>query len=66
MKTRNVNRLISLWLIIALSLALANSTARAENVTSVAYRTVTIDTADIFYREAGDRSRKLQTPTVAN
>ena len=46
MKKRNVNKLISLWLIAALSLALANSTARAENVAGVAHRTVTIDNVD--------------------
>ncbi len=47
MKKRNVNKLISLWLIAALSLALANSTVRAEDVTGVAYRAVTIDNVDI-------------------
>jgi len=51
---------ISLVMIVLLSLAVVDSNARADNAPGVAYRTVTIDDVDIFYREAGDP----QKPTL--
>ncbi len=43
-----------------LIIAVAASTARAQNLTGIAHRTVEIDGVEIFYREAGSRSR----PTI--
>jgi pimeloyl-ACP methyl ester carboxylesterase len=43
-----------------MGVAVVHSSLRAEDVSSVAYRTVTIDDVDIFYREAGDPDR----PTI--
>jgi len=57
---KNFSRVISLLLLIAFSIAFIDSTARAENASGVAYRTVTIEGVDIFYREAGDPRR----PTI--
>lgn len=54
MKTINSRMPVSLWIIVAMGIALATSTARAENAAGVTYRTVTIDNVDIFYREAGN------------
>ena len=47
-------------LIAVFSIAFLDSTAQADNASGVAYRTVTIDDVDIFYREAGDPGR----PTI--
>ena len=60
MKSRITQQTVSLLVIIVLGIAYADSTARADNAPGVAYRTVTIDEVDIFYREAGDPSR----PTI--
>jgi pimeloyl-ACP methyl ester carboxylesterase len=57
MTRKYFNRVVSLLLIIAFSIAYIDSAARAENASGVAYRTVTIEGVDIFYREAGDPSR---------
>jgi pimeloyl-ACP methyl ester carboxylesterase len=47
---KNVSRLFcSLLLIVGLQ-----STAQAENVPNVSYRTITVENVDIFYREAGN------------
>ena len=47
----------TLLLIFAMGFALLGSDANAENTSGVAYRTVTIDNVDIFYREAGNPSK---------
>ncbi|MDH3614894.1 MAG: alpha/beta hydrolase [Gammaproteobacteria bacterium] len=60
MTNRNFSRVVSLLLLIAFSIAYIDSAARAENASGVAYRTVTIEGVDIFYREAGDPNR----PTI--
>jgi len=60
MKSRLIHQSIVLTIIVALGLAFAGSSARAENAPGVAYRTVTIEDVDIFYREAGDPNR----PTI--
>jgi len=49
-----IKKLISLYLLVLLSAALVYSSARAENVPNVSYRTITIEDVDIFYREAGN------------
>lgn len=59
--TRTDNRSAILATIIAaLSIVFIHSTARADNAPGVAYRTVTINDVEIFYREAGDPNR----PTI--
>jgi len=60
MRGKNFNQGISLILIALFSLTVVDSTARAGNAAGVAYRTVTVDNVDIFYREAGDPDR----PTI--
>jgi len=45
---------LSIFLIVALSIAVGASQAKADNAPGVAYRTVEIENVDIFYREAGD------------
>jgi hypothetical protein len=60
MKSRHIQQTISLLIIIMLGATCADMTARAENAPGVAYRTVTIDNVEIFYREAGDPNR----PTI--
>lgn len=50
-------QLLSIFLIVALSIVFGASHARADNAPGVAYRTVTIEDVDIFYREAGDPSK---------
>ena len=60
MRTLRSNRTAS-WLSIAvLVLAALLSTAQAENVPNVSYRTITVEGVDIFYREAGNPSN----PTI--
>ncbi len=56
MTTKNSSTVVAILLIIAFSIAFVDSVARADNAPGVAYRTVTIDEVDIFYREAGDPS----------
>lgn len=60
MRHHKIHLAISLVMIVLLSLAVVDSNARADNAPGVAYRTVTIDDVDIFYREAGDP----QKPTL--
>ena len=43
-----------------MAVAVADSSAKADETVNVAYRTVTIDDVEIFYREAGNPDR----PTV--
>ena len=59
MKILNSN---AFWLMITvlLGITFAGTMARADNAAGVAYRTVTIEGVDIFYREAGDPSH----PTI--
>jgi pimeloyl-ACP methyl ester carboxylesterase len=57
MKARFIHHSISLLMIVVLAIAAVDSTARADNAPGVTYKTVTIDSVDIFYREAGDPSR---------
>jgi len=47
---------MSLFIVVALSFAFGSSRAIAENASGIAYRTVTIENVDIFYREAGNPS----------
>ena len=57
MKNRySTKTLLSLFCLM-LGVTIVNSIARAEDVASVAYRTVTIEDVDIFYREAGNPDR---------
>ena len=56
MKSKLLKPTFSLMLVLALSFAFGSSRAIAENAPGVAYRTVTIENVDIFYREAGDPS----------
>ena len=58
MKARMIQQAVSLVIIMALSIAYAGSQAHAENAPGVAYRTVTIENIDIFYREAGDPTKR--------
>jgi len=44
----------ALWLFYTLLAATFQSSAHAENVPNVSYRTITIEDVDIFYREAGN------------
>lgn len=57
MKSRLVQQTIVLTIIAAFGFAFAGSPASAENAPGVAYRTVTIEDVNIFYREAGDPTR---------
>ena len=52
MKTNLFKQTMSLFIIVALSFAFGSSRAMAENASGIAYRTVTIENVDIFYREA--------------
>ena len=56
MKTSKFKQTMSLFLVVALSFAFGSSRAIAENASGIAYRTVTIENVDIFYREAGNPS----------
>jgi pimeloyl-ACP methyl ester carboxylesterase len=56
MKSKLLKPTLSLLIVLALSFAFGSSRAIAENAPGVAYRTVTIENVDIFYREAGNTS----------
>ena len=60
MKIRFMTRELLTILCLMLGMAFVSSAARAEHGTGVAYRTVTIENVDIFYREAGNPDR----PTI--
>jgi hypothetical protein len=60
MKTGSIRRGLTSLIFVIMGVAVVHSSLRAEDVSSVAYRTVTIDDVDIFYREAGDPDR----PTI--
>ena len=55
MKLISRNFGFALLVLVMMGLALASSEASADNAPGVSYRTVTIDSVDIFYREAGNR-----------
>ena len=57
MKTRYITKTLLSLFCLMLGVTIVNSIARAEDVASVAYRTVTIEDVDIFYREAGNPDR---------
>jgi pimeloyl-ACP methyl ester carboxylesterase len=54
MKTSKLGTLISWITVFVMGLAVVTTLARADNLTDVSYRTVTIEDVDIFYREAGN------------
>jgi len=56
-KNRIFEQAPTLLLMLALSLSVIDSAARADNAPGVSYRTVAIEGVDIFYREAGDPDR---------
>ena len=56
MKSRIIKSVLNLLFAVTLGMAIVTSQASAENAPGVAYRTVSIDNVDIFYREAGDPS----------
>jgi len=57
MKFRIPKQFVSILLIVAFSITVGASQAKADNAPGVAYRTVNIENIDIFYREAGDPSK---------
>ena len=54
MKAQSLKLTLSLFIILVLGFTFVSSQALADNAPGVAYRTVTIDNVDIFYREAGN------------
>jgi len=54
MKLRNFGKLLSWMTFLLMSAAVVTTMARADSLTDVTYRTVTIEDVDIFYREAGN------------
>ena len=60
MRARFSNKVLLYLIYLSLVIAIVHSAARAEDATDVAYRTITIDDIEIFYREAGNPDR----PTV--
>ena len=60
MKNRLINQAPLALLLGLMAITLVESAARAEETANVAYRNVTIDDVEIFYREAGDPNR----PTI--
>jgi len=56
----NIRTGVTLVIFVLLIVAFIDSNARADNASGVAYRAVSIDNVDIFYREAGDPNR----PTI--
>ena len=57
MKTRFLSKILFPLFSLMLGVTIANSATQAENAVSVAYRTVTIEDVEIFYREAGNPDR---------
>ena len=60
MRTHAINRTLVALVYLLLTTAVVHSAARAGDVTDIAYRTVTVEDVDIFYREAGNPDR----PTI--
>lgn len=56
MNPRLLKPTLTLLILVSLGWAFSASQVAAENAPGVAYRTVSIDNVDIFYREAGDPS----------
>ena len=54
MKTQAINKMLIPLVYLLLTIAVVHSAARAGDVTDIAYRTVTVEDIDIFYREAGN------------
>ncbi len=54
MKTRFLSKAILPLFYLMLAFTVAHSAAKAEDISRVAYRTVTIEDVEIFYREAGN------------
>lgn len=54
MKLLSKNNATALLILVSMGFALMTSEVHADNAHRVAYRTVTIDNVDIFYREAGN------------
>ncbi len=54
MKFTIPKQFLSIFMIVAFSVAVGASQAKADNAPGVAYRTVKIENVEIFYREAGD------------
>lgn len=54
MKFNIPKQFLSIFLIVAFSVTVGASQAKADNAPGVAYRTVEIENVDIFYREAGN------------
>ncbi len=54
MKSYVLKQALSIFAIVALSVAFGASQAKADNAPGISYRSVTIENVDIFYREAGD------------
>ena len=57
MKTRYINNTLLSLFCLMLGVTIMSSIAKAEDAATVAYRTVTIEDVDIFYREAGNPDR---------
>ncbi len=57
MKTRFYSKALLPLFCLMLGVTIVDSAARAEDATNVAYRTVTIEDVEIFYREAGNPDR---------
>ena len=57
MKFVTLKNTVSIMMVVILGFALGSSQAMADNAPGVAYRTVTIENVEIFYREAGDPSK---------
>jgi pimeloyl-ACP methyl ester carboxylesterase len=60
MRIHSTGALLSSVIIAISGVALIHSAARAEDATDIAYRTVTVEDVEIFYREAGNPDR----PTI--
>ena len=60
MRTHAINRTLVALVYLLLTTAVVHSAARAGDVTDIAYRSVTVEDVDIFYREAGNPDR----PTI--
>jgi len=54
MRSRFMNKALLSMFYLLLGIAVANCDARDEESTNIAYRTVTIEDVEIFYREAGN------------
>jgi len=60
MKLQIMKKALTSVILVMMGVALVHSSVRAEDSTTIAYRTVKIENVDIFYREAGNPDR----PTI--